>query len=535
MTQEPTASTAHRSTAGPAPAAVPWERLEHHYGTAEDVPALLLAALYARWRAEPEERVRIRLVEAAGQLLRHVPGEWPAEVVDWLGGLPGHPDAAQSLAGVLALRRCGLGGHDTRQVDGAIAHLSSGDRRARAALWREDEPWKLIRRTSEVFGEDRDGRTRLIAGLLERDADAVQAAAEVVARRRSPLAVLLAPVARRLSDPCAQTRRMAAAVLASAGARSAPWADELAAACADEDPPVGPNALHALVRIGDPRAVELVAERLERPSHRLAAAVRHDHWWYRPSLSDVLGPLHARADRLLPLLRARLRTSPNPYEPAALLGVLAGWGHAARDAEPEIVALLGTSARAQALDALLALDTAGAREVALPVARAAAERGEHGAAYRLWRLTGDPATAPDDPATTAALGPAAAGREPALRSRWERGRFGWERVEVAYALWRITGDPADAEQTARAARIALGEDPRIGGHALRCLRLLPALGAAAAPAVPALHPLLSTDLRPVLSAGWAAIPDDDALCATVREVLAAAGAADRWASGAGAA
>uniref|UniRef100_A0AAU2JW45 HEAT repeat domain-containing protein n=1 Tax=Streptomyces sp. NBC_00049 TaxID=2903617 RepID=A0AAU2JW45_9ACTN len=497
---------------------------------------VVLPALLARWRAEPAEPVRLRLVQAAGQLLRHTPAQWPPEVIDWLGGLPRHPDPAQRFAGVLALRRCGLGGRDPRHVDEAVAYLGSAQREvprhdaqdAQDAQATQDaeEPWQSIRRAGALLDEDRDGRVRLVSALLVQERDALQAAAEVLSRWRSPLATLLPLVARRLSDPCPENRRFAAALLASAGDRALPWADELAAACADEAPKVAPAALHALVRIGDPRAAAVVAERLGRDAHRLAARTEHGHWWYRPSLADVLDPLHPFADDLLPVVRARLRASRSPYERPALLRVLAGWGPVARPAVAELVEQLGTDAEAQALDALIALDTAEARAAARPGTLAAVRRGDAGAAHRLWLLTGDPADAPDDPRVAAGLGPAAAHLEPGLRARVTEGGEGWRQVEAAYALWRISGDPADAERTALAARRTLvgrGSGHRLGGLAIRILQPLAGLGPAAALLVPALHPLLSADRRPVASDGWSSMPDDDALCAAARGILAADG------------
>jgi hypothetical protein len=117
----------------------------------------------------------------------------------------------------------------------------------------------------------------------------------------------------------------------------------------------------------------------------------------------------------------------------------------------------------------------------------------------------------------AQLGPAAAGLADRVREQTALSR-GWDGVHLQYALWRMTGIPDDGLSVATAARSALRSDGVVGRYAIRAIGNLVSLGTLAAPAVPALRPLLATDVRP--SRG---IPDDDLLCETVREVMAAAG------------
>ncbi|MQY06581.1 HEAT repeat domain-containing protein [Actinomadura macrotermitis] len=492
----------------------------------------VLPALLARWREEDDEPSRLGLVFAAGQLLRHTETPWPPEVIDWLAALPRHDDEAQRFAGVLALRRCGLGGRDPRHIDVAGAYLGTAKRDAWRSAWcgPATPAW-----TDGLLGEDRDGRTRLAAKLLRSpDPRALRPAAEVMSRWRSPVAELLPLVAAHLSGGDPEDRRFAASVLASAGREAGPWADELAAVCRDADSKAAVAALHALVRIGEPRAVALLAERLGTPAHGAAYATGHGGWWHRPSLHELLVPLRAHSAELLPVVRDRLRSATTMQERRAYARVLAEWGPDARPAIGELEPLLATDAEPWALDALVALDNPEAAAVALPRVLASLAKDDAPAGERLrnatrhWRLTRDPAallelvrddTNRPDLLVLAELGPAAAPVEGRLRG-WQG--QGWERLQIAHVLWRITGDPADARAAALAARLALAQDHALGGYAIRMLGLLADLGPPAGPVAPALRPLLTSDRRPVVPGGWHSMPDDEQLCATVRTVLTAA-------------
>ncbi|MDX2393686.1 HEAT repeat domain-containing protein [Streptomyces sp. DK15] len=504
---------------------VPFPLAQAVAGAAEVLPAL-----HARWKAEPDTSAAVGLVFAAGQLLRHTPARWPPEVIDWLTALPAHPDPDQRFAGVLALRRSGLGGRDPRHLDEAAAYIGA----ARTAAWQRSwagpgRPEWLPTRIDGLLGDDREGRTRLAATLLERgDGNALPVADAVMSRWRSPVRTLLPLVAARLSDPAPPHRRRAVALLAAAGRRAEPWADELVAACADEERHVAPSALHALVRIGDPRAVPLAAERLRRPFHGLRPATCHGGT-HMPSLGDVLNPLRPFAADLLPALRDRLRTAPTSDERRGLLGVLTDWGASAAPATGDLVALLGTDAEPWALDALVAIGTPEARSAALPVVEASLGGPDGRAPERHWRLTGDPTAllapgaARPRPELLAELGPAAASLAAVIRSEPKPAWPGWGSVWSRYALWRITADPADAREAVAVAGRTLREERVIGAHGIRALEHLAALGPLARPLVPVLHPVLTADVRPVGPGQWGSVPEDDALCEAARTLLTAAG------------
>ncbi|MFF3016631.1 HEAT repeat domain-containing protein [Streptomyces sp. NPDC057939] len=489
----------------------------------------VLPALHARWKVEPDKSAAVGLVFAAGQLLRHTPVAWPPEVIDWLTSLPAHPDPDQRFAGVLALRRSGLGGRDPRHLEEVAAYIGA----ARTETWQRSwagpgrAEW-LPTRIDRLLGDDHEGRTRLAATLLERgDGNALPVAAELMSRWRSPVRTLLPLVAARLSDPAARYRRRAVSVLAGAGRRAEPWADELVAACADEERHVAPSALHALVRIGDPRAVPLAADRLRRPFHGLRTATGHGAT-HMPSLGDVLNPLRPFAADLLPALRDRLRTAPTLDERRGLLRVLAHWGDSAAPATGDLVALLDTDARPWALDALVAIGTPQARAAALPVVEASLGGPDRRAPERHWRLTGDPTAllAPGaerpSPELLAELGPAAASLAAAIRDAPQVVRLGWGLVRSRYALWRITADPADAREVVAVAGRTLREERVIGAEGIRSLEDLATLGPVARPLVPVLHSVLTADVRPVQPGQWGSVPEDDALCEAVRTLLTAA-------------
>ncbi|GLY50235.1 hypothetical protein [Lentzea sp. NBRC 102530] len=460
----------------------------------EHAPAATASLLLARFRVEPDAAARLNHVTAAGRLLRDTDGEWPADVIDWLSSLPHHEDSTLRFAGVLAARRCGLGGRDPRHVDEVVSYLSTSD----FAVWQDIGPGRrsfavMTAMTEEVFDDDRDGRTRLTAALVDhpdpvRRRWAVNAAAAVMNRWRSPVPALLPLIAHRLSDEDSRLRGSAARILASAGQAAAPWQPELVAACEDE-PEVARPAHIALARTGAPEAADLVADLLDSPGD---LGVARDFGAPVSWVIEVL--LLLPPTTLLPAVRRRLREAVPHVEQGDYLRVLANWGPAAREALPDIASFLGTRAERYAVDALLALDCEEALELVRPIALKSPPAHAAEALLR-WRLTGEVHDLLHDPAVV-----------------------GWERVEARHALWRITGSEEDGRSFATAVRRAVEVTPVLGTYHIGQIANLASLGPLARRVVPALRPLLATDVRPTRS-----IPDDDLLCATVRDVLAAAG------------
>ncbi|MEU4741878.1 HEAT repeat domain-containing protein [Actinosynnema sp. NPDC023658] len=105
----------------------------------------------------------------------------------------------------------------------------------------------------------------------------------------------------------------------------APFADDLALAARDVYLPAADAALAALALLGDARAVEPLRQRLG--GARLGLTTRPKvRPWSLPPLDQVLIAMRHHADALLPAVHARLDTTPDHAERAALGRVLASWG-----------------------------------------------------------------------------------------------------------------------------------------------------------------------------------------------------------------
>ncbi|MFD4668183.1 hypothetical protein ACFWNN_00530 [Lentzea sp. NPDC058450] len=460
------------------------------YSTVDSASALL-----ARFRIESDDAARVNCVIAAGRLLRATSSEWPPDVIDWLNSLLHHEDSTVRFAGVLAVRDCGLGGRDPRHVDEAATYLAASD----LAVWKDISPEGrrsfavMLARANDVLGDDGDGRTRLVAALLDhpdpmRRVRTMAAARSVMERWRSPVPTLLPLVAERLSDQDFRQRRSAADILAQSGLAAAPWTRELLAVW-DDEPEVAANARLALARIGAPETVDLMADLLDTPGDLGVAGGLGDPTSWVIEVLVLLPPTE-----LLAAVRRRLAAASDPREQRDYLRVLAKWGPAAREALPDIASFLGTKADRYAIDALIALDCDEAFEIVRP---SVLKRPPiHGLdALLRWRLTGEVDELLHAP-----------------------NLIGWDRVEVRHAWWRITGSEEDGRSFATAVRRAIEATPVLGTYMIEQIRGLGPLGPLAQRAVPVLRALLTTDVRPTRS-----IPDDDLLCATIREVVAAAG------------
>ncbi|MGW6928757.1 HEAT repeat domain-containing protein [Lentzea sp. NPDC054927] len=503
---------------------------------------LVTAALLARWQEEPDDATRLGFVLAVAQLLHDTSGDWPPQVVDWLSALSGHQDPAHRFAASMASRLSGLGGRDPRHVDEVASYLPTADLAVWQNVWcTRRTTARLIWWTNDVLGADRDGRNRTAAALLgsrdpERRASALSSAATLMNRWRSSVGTLLPHVAGHLTDPDPQQRETAASILAATGRAAEPWREELLAACEDDSPTVTQAALHALVRAEAPEAVPLVVDLLDSPHHGLALGCQCGGLRFRRSVPNILTPLRSSAADLLPGIIRRLRSATTTDEQRAFLQVLEAWGPEARAALPDIAAFLGTESEEWALDALIALDSAEARAVALPAVISANELGGTKAAHRCWRVTGDAEVLLHHVRTSGSalsqnvlvlteLGPAAAEFEDELRGLTTSGQRGWAQVGLRHALWRITADREDGLAVADAARWTITSGMVSGSRAIRYIGTLASLGPLAAPVVPALRPLLDTDVRPGSTDQWSSITNDELLCDAVRAILAAAGSA----------
>ena len=146
-------------------------------------------------------------------------------------------------------------------------------------------------------------------------------------------------------------RLRAAHLLAVLGRQSARYADRLATLIDDagEDSylegTVGDYARWALTRIGDPRALPGLVERLYEPYREYYGRGYCISDPRLPDVDAVLVPLRAHVDVLLPALREVMRhhaAHNGGHGPltGAFLKVLKAWGPDALPALPEVVALL---------------------------------------------------------------------------------------------------------------------------------------------------------------------------------------------------
>ncbi|MFC9243816.1 hypothetical protein ACFT7S_07110 [Streptomyces sp. NPDC057136] len=173
-----------------------------------------------------------------------------------------------------------------------------------------------------LLGDDTRATTSFVAGLAEAgnrtgDAElrrcALDEAWRLLVARPSTATSLLPLAAGLLADRDDDVRYKAAHLLAVLGRRAAPYADRLAALLDDSgesrlfDGTVGDHARWALTRIGDPRALPDLVERLVAPYRDMQGRGYCIGDPRQPDVADVLRPLRAHAEELLPAVREALR------------------------------------------------------------------------------------------------------------------------------------------------------------------------------------------------------------------------------------
>ncbi|MDJ0340512.1 HEAT repeat domain-containing protein [Streptomyces sp. H10-C2] len=473
--------------------------------------ARILDILRKRLPAEEDTETRLALVEAVGTLALR-PGGHAADAADWLarlaGGRSGGPfDPGLRLAALAQLARCAPARLPEDIVPTAVTLLrevrgevpaarspqaSSAERSAPATFvghlreLREraeagrSAPWAAdLLRTLHTALDDRvDDRIALVIDQLRspdwgQRIDAVWMSGGLVRGWRGPYEELVVLLGQQLADPEYRLREGAASVLENLYELAAPAADALAEAVAAHPeswvqewsqgrPSLG-GMVKTLARLGDARALPALVSALDRPDipQDLGYAIEH--------LGEAAAPL-------APLLRRRLAEvtlDDEVYDQAEpLLRGLAVVS--AAEAMPEVLRLLRGAPKARRdwllCSAIRALARFGpaARE-ALPDLRAlVADPGSCialEAASALWAIERNTAVLPvliahldcDSPHTRRSaaevlgeIGPAAAGAAPRLRELLADSAV-WMRVDVAVALWRITGDAGPVLPVLRAA------------------------------------------------------------------------------------
>ena len=273
-------------------------------------------ALRDRYHVEPDHAARLGLVVAIGHLADPAARDWLTDLL---------PDQTVRLAAAAGLRRLGIT-TDTRSLLDCFADVTAwadtwcvGSPRPSAVVW-----W-----LNRELGDDHTARHTLVTGLLNHpDPDirtgALWSSSSLLARADQEAGAdphLLPLIADRLPDDEPENRHLAATLLAAA---RAPFADDLALAARDVYLPAADAALVALALLGDGRAVEPLRQRLSGPRLGLTARPR-DRPWSLPPLDEVLIAMSAHVAALLPAVRARLSTTTDNAERAALHRVLDSW------------------------------------------------------------------------------------------------------------------------------------------------------------------------------------------------------------------
>ncbi|MEU2622710.1 HEAT repeat domain-containing protein [Streptomyces sp. NPDC007157] len=342
-----------------------------------------------------------------------------------------------------------------------------------------------------------------------------------------------------LADPDAGVRYRAAHLLAVLGARAAPYAEGLAGLLDDPgeaedlDGTVGEHARWALTRIGDPRAMPGLVERLHEPYRGQYSRSYTMGDPRRPEVEEVLTPLRAHAEILLPPIRALLREdgAGGPLT-GAFLKVLTAWGPAAAPALPEVVALLGDARHSlSALDALVAMGQAAA-----PAVRGCTAldfpANHRRVAWAAWRLGGDRDTAlrlvgeavlsEDRPYEVVRLGDfgrAALPYADRIRQIMDDGDT-WCEIWAAVALWSITGETEPSLSVLEKYVLAVADGDDSFGSFLTALRAVARIGTVSPAVRSALLAVRERDRRLSPYRDYRAFLDDEEIRSVIDEALA---------------
>lgn len=362
--------------------------------------------------------------------------------------------------------------------------------------------------------------------------------------RPSAASALLPLAGALLADPDDGVRYRAAHLLAVLGSRAAPYADELAALLDDPGEAeflegcVGDHARWALTRIGDERALPGLVERLYAPyrGHYSRGYVLGDP--RLPEVGDVLSPLRAHAEALLPAVRRLLRDNGvGGSLTCCFLGVLQAWGPAAAPALPEVVALLDDARYSlHAVDVLVAMGPAA--KSAEPAVRRCTvldfPGNHHKVAWAAWRLGGDrdaalqligEAVLAEEGLLSGPVGllgdfgPAAAAYADRVRRVMEHGDS-WLRLRAADALWSITGEPEPTVSVMEEYLLPLADGGEACGSFVEALRALTRIGTVSPAARATLRTVRGSDRRLSTHRDYRAFLQDEEIRTAIDGVLA---------------
>ncbi|PWG08694.1 hypothetical protein DF268_36335 [Streptomyces sp. V2] len=367
-----------------------------------------------------------------------------------------------------------------------------------------------------------------------RDADLLRAALDaawlLLTTRRSVEPALLPPAGALMNHPDVSVRLRAVHVLAGLGRRATEYADGLTALLDDTaqddalDDTVAEQATWALARQEDPRILPGLVTRLCDPYREEYGRGYALHAPHRPEVFDVLSPLRAHADVLLPQIREELRRQLVTRDRAPLsdlLSTLASWGRTALPALPELTAWASRGSH----EAIEALATIGpAASPAAPALRArlavAPEQNQPRLRSALWSIgAAEPGSEPPYLDDLVASGTGAAPYADHLRTLLEE-PGGWGKPQAAAALWAITGDPSPFQPALEEPLLALAAGGDHYGTFRRALEALARFDAALSPtAASALRSLRDQDRRLSPDGGYQAVLDDEQHRALIDQLL----------------
>ena len=445
-----------------------------------------LDCLLERWQHEEDLAARLDIVLALGSIASGPGPDDTQDVRALLDSLLADPQPSVRLVAIHAWGS--IDPHTpARHLDLALDILTDPRTATDLATAGPDHNLQQsIGRTYELLAADPIAATRLVTRLANPSTIAASGAdtyrvlrrtvlakaGALLAQWRSPQEAILPVLAQCLEDTDPEVRLRAAHLLAALGTGAAPYADQLAAHLDDTGTnaqrikaTVADNALWALARLHDPRILpnlpaRLYASRQVFATH--ASSYSRDTRFYYPTLPgihEVLIPLRAHADLLLPSIRELMQhaAATDDWQAGrAFATLLQAWGEDALPALPELVTLLKDQRIWElVVPAIAAIGPAAAD--AAPALQRCTEHPTPRDTYLLpwaaWRIGGDPqpvvehlgnALARDRIAhhtihRLGSLGPLAAPYVDRLRDL-NAPPGSWEYTETAFALWSITGD-----------------------------------------------------------------------------------------------
>ncbi|MGW2084971.1 hypothetical protein [Streptomyces sp. NPDC001880] len=469
-------------------------------GAAEKV----LPVLRLRGKTETDPRVRAELLGAMAHL------DPPGTAADATAAIGAHEPGEVRIAALLACVDGGLPWGPALH-EAMLSLLPANDLVEGRLDLERNEPLHyvvetLLRRDTDA---DRDAAYTLLDAALrsavpEARTEALWAAETACLLSRSAPERLAGAVEALTADPACMPS--AYSLLAKLGTRAAAAVEVLVALAGGEGDPAD-RALEALVAVAPDRAAPLLARELGRRPRALGAACGFPG-------AGAAGASFPYDAALLDAIRARLGADGLDTGEVVRLALLLGaWGSRASAALPELRSALPGAPKAVP-KALAAICPPEHREATAELLTAAARTGpvdgRLAAAVAVRELTGETGPllaavadrlAPGDREVqeaarlAAELGPEAAGLVPALRSALS-GAEGARNspqldadVEIAVALWRITGDPEEAVPVL-AGVLAEAEPTWMRWTLGRAAGAAARIGEAARPLVPALEGLL---------------------------------------------